>query len=213
MLYFLMRKTEWGQWPHSTSCPLFFQPFLLTSRITKLKNFFCSTMPYVADMRFTGLITKNPVHSDWWTIWHNVEPYSLDYLAEFCPDAELSAYHRRSRKDVALFDNVREWAYSAVRAYWQPNGYEAWAEAVRAACDSSNAFGLEQGGPLHVSEIKATTKSIARWVWRHFTPSEFRAIQAARGAKGGRIVNQHRKMTRVQRPKLTRVSWLISSSV
>ncbi|MGU5662479.1 hypothetical protein, partial [Aeromonas sanarellii] len=25
-------------------------------------------------------------------------------------------------------------------------------------------------------------------------------------------VNQHRKMTRVQRPKLTRVSWLISSS-
>ncbi|WP_444978989.1 Mu transposase domain-containing protein, partial [Aeromonas caviae] len=28
-----------------------------------------------------------------------------------------------------------------------------------------------------------------------------------------RNVNQHRKMTRVQRPKLTRVSWLISSSV
>ena len=26
-------------------------------------------------------------------------------------------------------------------------------------------------------------------------------------------VNQHRKMTRDQRPKLTRVSWLISSSV
>ncbi|MGU5664399.1 hypothetical protein, partial [Aeromonas sanarellii] len=26
------------------------------------------------------------------------------------------------------------------------------------------------------------------------------------------LVNQHRKMTRVQRPKLTRVSWLISSS-
>ena len=29
----------------------------------------------------------------------------------------------------------------------------------------------------------------------------------------GLTVNQHRKMTRVQRPKLTRVSWLISSSV
>ncbi|MGU5614915.1 hypothetical protein, partial [Aeromonas caviae] len=28
-----------------------------------------------------------------------------------------------------------------------------------------------------------------------------------------RFVNQHRKMTRDQRPKLTRVSWLISSSV
>ncbi|WP_275045019.1 hypothetical protein [Aeromonas salmonicida] len=27
------------------------------------------------------------------------------------------------------------------------------------------------------------------------------------------VVNQHRKMTRDQRPKLTRASWLISSSV
>ena len=156
-----------------------------------------------ADMRFSGLITKNPVHSDWWTIWHNVEPYSLDYLAEFCPDAELAAYNRRSRKEVGglgrnvtLFDNVREWAYSAVRAYWRPNGYVAWANAVRAACDSSNAFGLEQGGPLPVSEIKATAKSIARWVWRNLTPASFAdyvdrthtpAIQARRGAKGGRI--------------------------
>ncbi|WP_235698601.1 hypothetical protein, partial [Aeromonas caviae] len=22
-------------------------------------------------MGYVGLITKNPVHSDWWTIWHN----------------------------------------------------------------------------------------------------------------------------------------------
>ncbi|WP_223956844.1 LuxR C-terminal-related transcriptional regulator, partial [Aeromonas caviae] len=124
----------------------------------------------------------------------SIEPYTLDYLAEFCPDKELAAYSRRSRKEasglgrnVALFDNVREWAYSAVREYWRPNGYDAWAEAVRATCDSANAFGLEQGGPLPLSEVKATAKSIARWVWRHFTPSEFRAIQATRGAKGGKV--------------------------
>ncbi|MFQ2621162.1 replication initiation protein, partial [Aeromonas caviae] len=123
-----------------------------------------------ADMGYAGLITKNPVHGDWWTIWHHGEPFSLDYLAEFCPDADLAAYHRRSRKEVGglgrnvtLFDNVREWAYSAVREFWRPNGYEAWADAVRAACESANAFGREQGGPLPVSEIKATAKSIARW--------------------------------------------------
>lgn len=156
-----------------------------------------------ADMGYSGLITKNPTHSDWLTVWHQIEPYSLDYLAEFCPDADLAAYSRRSRKEVGglgrnvtVFDNVREWAYSSVRAYWRPNGYEAWADAVRSACERANAFGREQGGPLPVSEIKATAKSIARWVWRNLTPSTFAdyvdrthttEIQAARGAKGGKV--------------------------
>ncbi|MEH8120041.1 replication initiation protein [Aeromonas allosaccharophila] len=147
-----------------------------------------------ADMGYVGLITKNPVHRDWWTTWHNHAPYPLDYLAEFCPDADLAAYSRRSRKEVGglgrnvtVFDNVREWAYSAVREYWRPNGYEAWADAVRAACESANAFGREQGGPLPVSEIKATAKSISRWVWNRFTPAGFSQVQAHRGAKGGRI--------------------------
>ncbi|MFQ2621155.1 LuxR C-terminal-related transcriptional regulator, partial [Aeromonas caviae] len=49
------------------------------------------------------------------------------------------------------------------------------------------AFGREQGGPLPVSEIKATAKSIARWVWNRFTPAGFSQVQAHRGAKGGRI--------------------------
>ena len=39
-----------------------------------------------ADMGYVGLITKNPVHSDWWTIWHNHVPYSHDgYLAQRQP--------------------------------------------------------------------------------------------------------------------------------
>ncbi len=147
-----------------------------------------------ADMGYAGLITKNPVHGDWWTIWHHSEPFSLDYLAEFCPDADLAAYNRRSRKEVGglgrnvtVFDNVREWAYSAVRQFWRPNGYEAWADAVRMACESANAFGREQGGPLPHSEIKATAKSIARWVWNRFTPAGFSQVQAHRGAKGGKV--------------------------
>ena len=156
-----------------------------------------------ADMGYAGLITKNPTHSDWLTIWHQIEPYSLDYLAEFCPDADLAAYSRRSRKEatglgrnVTVFDNVREWAYTAIRAHWRPNGYDAWLCAVQAACECTNVFGLEQGGPLPHSEIKATAKSIARWTWRNLTPSTFAdyvdrthtpEIQAVRGAKGGRI--------------------------
>ena len=147
-----------------------------------------------ADMGYVGLITKYLVYSDWWTVWHNHAPYSLDYLAEFCPDADLAAYNRRSRKEVGglgrnvtVFDNVREWAYSAVRAYWRPNGYVNWTDTEITACTSANAFGLEQGGPLPVSEIKATAKSIARWIWQRFTPAGFSQVQAHRGAKGGRI--------------------------
>ena len=154
-----------------------------------------------ADMGYAGLITKNPTHSDWLTIWHQIEPYSLDYLAEFCPDADLAAYSRRSRKEatglgrnVTVFDNVREWAYTAIRAHWRPNGYDAWLCAVQAACECTNVFGLEQGGPLPHSEIKATAKSIARWTWRNLTPSTFAdyvdrthtpEIQAVRGLRAG----------------------------
>ena len=115
----------------------------------------------------------------------------------------MAAYSRRSRKEatglgrnVTVFDNVREWAYTAIRAHWRPNGYDAWLCAVQAACECTNVFGLEQGGPLPHSEIKATAKSIARWTWRNLTPSTFAdyvdrthtpEIQAVRGAKGGRI--------------------------
>ncbi|MFM5363861.1 replication initiation protein [Aeromonas veronii] len=147
-----------------------------------------------ADMGYSGLITKNPIHGDWWTIWHHSESFSLDYLAEFCPDADLAAYSRRSRKDVGglgrnvtVFDNVREWGYPAVRSYWRPNGYDAWADAVLSACGSANAFGREQGGPLPPNEIKAIAKSIARWIWQRFTPAGFSLVQAHRGAKGGRV--------------------------
>nr|WP_254924838.1 primase C-terminal domain-containing protein [Aeromonas sp. A35_P] len=108
--------------------------------------------------------------------------------------ADLTPHIRRSRKEVGglgrnvtVFDNVREWAYTAIRAHWRPNGYDAWLCAVQAACECTNAFGREQGGPLPVSEIKATAKSIARWVWNRFTPAGFSQVQAHRGAKGGRI--------------------------
>ncbi|MGL5451662.1 MAG: replication initiation protein [Aeromonas sp.] len=147
-----------------------------------------------ADMGYSGLITKNPVHSDWRTIWHDAEPYTLDYLAEFCPDADLAAYSRRSRKElgglgrnVTVFETVREWGYAAVRAYWRPNGYDAWAAAVFDACCSANAFRLEQGGGLPSSEIKAIAKSIGRWIWQRFTPAGFSLAQAHRGAKGGKV--------------------------
>ena len=41
--------------------------------------------------------------------------------------------------------------------------------------------------PLPVSEVKAIAKSIANWTYKHFTPQAFRASQARKGAKGGKV--------------------------
>lgn len=39
---------------------------------------------------------------------------------------------------------------------------------------------------MHYSEVKATAKSIAKWVWQRFSYGDFSEIQAKRGAKGGK---------------------------
>lgn len=142
-----------------------------------------------ADIGYSGLICKNPLHPHWKTIWYDVEPYDLSYLEEFCGD--ISHYTDRRRKwteyglgrNVTLFENVREWAYKAVRDFWYPNGEEHWCDAVLARCETING---QFKSPLDIHESDAVSKSVAKWVWRHFTPEKFRAIQAARGVKGGK---------------------------
>jgi hypothetical protein len=144
-------------------------------------------------MGYAGLITKNPLHRDWTVIWNHHEPFTLGYLAEFCPDGELFQYQRTVDpvglgRNVVLFDTARQWAYSAIRGYWQPNGADRWADAVRAHLEGLN-FGLDAstGGPLPDSEIRSMYRSIARWTWRHITPSGFSAVQARRGSRGGKV--------------------------
>ena len=58
-----------------------------------------------------------------------------------------------------------------------------WERAVRAQIEAINST-FEQ--PLPHSEVKATAKSIATWVWQRFSYGEFSEIQAKRGAKGGK---------------------------
>jgi len=41
--------------------------------------------------------------------------------------------------------------------------------------------------PLPVNEVRHTAKSIAKWTHSNLTPAGFSAVQAARGAKGGKV--------------------------
>ncbi|MHA3093336.1 replication initiation protein [Acinetobacter brisouii] len=139
-----------------------------------------------ADLGYSQLITKNPLHPQWRTTFWTDRAYSLDYLADFVDlpkkipkKLEVVGLGR----NVTMFEKGRHWAYKAIRDYMHHNSSHDWEKAVRAQIEAINS-GFEQ--PLPFSEVKATAKSISKWVWQRFSYGEFCEIQAKRGAKGGK---------------------------
>ena len=139
-----------------------------------------------ADLSYSQLITKNPLHPQWRTTYWTKQAYSLDYLADFIDlpkklpkKLEVVGLGR----NVTMFEKGRKWAYTAIRDYMHHHSSSVWEHAVKTHLEAINST-FEP--PLPYSEVKATAKSIARWVWQRFSYGEFSAIQAKRGAKGGK---------------------------
>ena len=138
-----------------------------------------------ADRGYTGLITKNPCHGAWENHIFGVEPYELNYLADFVELTELKTDLREVSglgRNCMMFDTVRFWAYEAIRAFIS-GSYDGWhREVLNVAVNANGAF-LE---PLPYSEVKATAKSVSRWVWRNHGKAYAKFIerQAAKGRKG-----------------------------
>jgi hypothetical protein len=136
-----------------------------------------------ADAAFTGPLAKNPLHPTW-QLWEpaNAPVYELGYLADFI-DLTTKRLPRVAGigRNCDLFDGLRNWAYSAVREFWRPRGVDVWRAAVRLQAESLNTFTV----PLSSSEVAGIARSVARYVWRHYTPTTFREVQAARGPRGG----------------------------
>lgn len=145
-----------------------------------------------ADRGYSGLITKNPCHEEWETHIFDVQPYELGYLADFVELQELKTDLREVSglgRNCAMFDTVRYWAYKAIRAHLS-DGFDNWhSEVLEQTKNANNAF-IQ---PLPYSEVKATAKSIARWVWRNHNSAEFQQAfsekQAKRGKKGALVAN------------------------
>ena len=128
---------------------------------------------------------------DWEVTLLNPRPFELDELADY---VDLENKPKKSENEVSglgrncsMFDSVRFWAYKAIREHLD-GGLDSWySEVLKVAVKSNGAF-LE---PLPYSEVKATAKSIAKWVWRNHTSAEFQisfsAKQSKRGRKGGLI--------------------------
>ena len=145
-----------------------------------------------ADLRYTGLLTKNPVDRDWQVFLLNPAPFELDELADYVDLETKPKPTEEEKKEVSglgrncmLFDTVRFWAYKAIREHLG-SGFDSWYKKVLERSKIANGAFLE---PLPYSEVKATAKSIAKWVWRNHHSAEFQAMfsekQARKGRKGG----------------------------
>src|SRR5690606_21343451 len=109
------------------------------------------------------------------------------YLADFVDlPKKLSKKQEVSGlgRNCTLFDTVRKWAYTAVRAH-RGGIYNTWLEEVTKQCLSVLEAFLEA---LPYSEIKATAKSIAEYCWKKdaYCYQEFIDRQTRKGALGGK---------------------------
>ena len=139
-----------------------------------------------ADRGYSGLITKNPCHTVWENHIFGVEPYELNYLADFVELTELKTDLREVSglgRNCMMFDTVRYWAYKEIRAH-RGSTFDIWLRKVLEQCQNANGAFIE---PLPYSEVKATAKSIARYCWKKdgYHYQEFIDRQSRKGAIGG----------------------------
>jgi len=149
-----------------------------------------------ADVGYSGLIIKNPIHKHWQTIVSNAVPYSLADLASHldlttkAANCDVVRDFSGLARNCSVFDGLRFWAYKAVTGYWRPNGESAWLAAVKDHAHSLNLF----AEPLPYKEVNQIAKSVGKWVWKRFSPRERQALierthapalQSTRGQKKG----------------------------
>lgn len=142
-----------------------------------------------ADPGYSGHLCKNPLH-DRWNTQSYAGNYQLGDFAEWFDIPRPADMAKRVRdpdyaglgRNCTLFEKLRVESYRMVRKFWLPGGFEPFKETMRVLGEDLNA---QFAVPLPVSEVQGLAASIARWVWQHFNPAEFRAIQSKRGARKG----------------------------
>lgn len=123
-----------------------------------------------ADIGYSGLLTKNPFSQAWRTSTLRQLPYTLHELANIL---ELSCKEVKQPitgedaiglgRNCYLFHTIRHWAYQEVRRFRGQN-FQKWFNTVFSYCQKLNQ-GFPQ--PLGSNEIKAISKSIARFCWKN----------------------------------------------
>ena len=147
-----------------------------------------------ADPNYVGHLAKNPLHPSWLTEPLRASAYSLEELAEYVDLRGISSLWVREKarevgRNVALFDDLRKWAYQNVAALRDRRvAYDGFAAIVFEQAQVRNDFGAVS--PLSNREVRGLAKSVAKWVWKNYvgvgSPTlELRARQSMLGAKKG----------------------------
>jgi Replicase family/Primase C terminal 1 (PriCT-1) len=135
-----------------------------------------------ADRRYSGLITKNPVHPHWRVEWRREEPYTLPDLADWLfpedmqPDFSVETTFGVGRNCI-VFDELRLIAYREVRAFKSNGSLDTFqARLERVATDINTQF----PNPLRPAEVRSIARSVSRWTWRRFSNEKFSELQRHR---------------------------------
>lgn len=149
-----------------------------------------------ADPGYSGLITKNPLHSHWRTLWsYRAGVYDLDYLTEHL---DLPKFVNRKRdpeevglgRNVTVFDWLRYYAYRSVKGWKRAGGQGVYVRWQAHLYDLALQRNGEFPQPMDHKECYHIAKSVAHWVWTVFDPDasdeRFSRLQSYRGKQGGR---------------------------
>jgi hypothetical protein len=133
-----------------------------------------------ADANYVGLVTKNPWHPHWRTVEDGSAAYELSELAAYVDLSQPKAvrvFENPKGRHCKLFDSLRIWAYLAIREYWGPGREQAWLVALMSEAERLNrAFLNDPKGPLPSGDVRSAVRSVWRWTWRHFTPSNLAGL-------------------------------------
>ena len=138
-----------------------------------------------ADAGYSRKLTKNPYNPAWRTMFFTDKSYLLDELADYIVVKALrkSEQEQGLGRNCTLFERGASWSYTEVMEFKRANApFALWHNAVKDHLKDING-GFPESLPY--SEIKATAKSIATWVWQRFSEQGLKQWHAEKGRKGG----------------------------
>ncbi|QLG96733.1 replication initiation protein, partial (plasmid) [Pseudomonas yamanorum] len=135
----------------------------------------------------SGPVAKTPGHPWWSTTELHNHVYELGELSEYV-ELEVSPWKKAPAledlahsRHVILFTQLRYYAYSIVSRERERGTFSSFASLLEAFAHNHNTFarnGFSQD--LMLSSVRATVRSISRWVWSKY----FGNSRCCRGAMG-----------------------------